>query len=122
MVFSLILPKEAKEIVLPRTLNHGTIFLLINGVIGPDDRPLYQKIKFNWHNVEFAEPVGVTVLSNVIEFLRKSGVRVTFSDYDLKSPGFRYLDDSGFFRHYFKHSIGANASLRPTTLPLELVS
>ncbi len=121
MVFNRILSMGSTEVTLPRSLNAGTIFTLIDSVIDPDENPRYSKIVFNWRNVDFVEPIGVTVLSNLIEYLKKVGVRVSFGDHTMGSQGLHYLDDAGFFRHYIQKSIYSGAAVRSTTLPLQLV-
>lgn len=66
----------------------------------------------------FIKPVGITILSNLTELLRKQGVKVSFRDHNGSSAAIRYLDDSLFFEQYLKKKIFEVSEVRATTLPL----
>lgn len=75
-------------------------------------------IVFDFSSLEFIEPVGVVALSNAVEFLRSTGIKVTFENHKKYSRANKYLDDAGFFRFYLNRDIFINATARPTTVPL----
>jgi anti-anti-sigma regulatory factor len=55
------------------------------------------KIIFDFSKLNFIEPVGVVVLSNLIEYFRKIDVKVYFQGHTNRSQTNIFLDDSGFF-------------------------
>ena len=90
----------------------------IDQVLQPNLEATSQRIIFDFSTLHFIYPTGVTVLSNLIEYLKKQKVRVTFRGFNQGSQCNQYLDDSGFFKHYIKQSAFPFSSLRGTTLPL----
>lgn len=110
--------------MLPYTFNRVSIYAFIDQVIDENYDSRCGKIVFNFSNLNFIYPAAVTVLSNLIEFLRLSKVKISFighSPNQVNSAAISYLDDSGFFKQYLKHSLRDHAVVRSTTLPLELV-
>lgn len=117
-----ILKKEELDVMLPYTLNHLNIYSLVNSVLDENFDARCERINFDFSRLSFVEPDGVTVLSNLIEFLKKSKVKTGFKNHDTPSKdAIGYLDDSGFFKQYLGKSIKTHAMARPTTLPLNLV-
>lgn len=106
---------------LPYRLNRETIYSLVNSVLEGDLTPKANKVIFDFSSLNFVEPAGITVLSNLIEVLKKNKVKTSFSGLSYK-PSIDYLNDSGFFKHYLQKEIYQKPTLRGTTLPLELVS
>lgn len=110
---------------LPYTFNKSTMYSFINAVIDSDMIPKDSEIKFNFNNLNFIEPSGVTILSNLIEWLRQKGVQVifTYPEDTITNPtkGIKYLDDSMFFQHYLDKCLTQHAEVRSTTMPLKLI-
>jgi anti-sigma regulatory factor (Ser/Thr protein kinase) len=79
------------------------------------------RVNFDFSEVSFIEPAGVVVLSNLIEYLKKTGVKVFFKGHKLRTKGTVYLDDSGFFKQYLKAPVFEGSGLRSTTIPLKLI-
>ena len=116
-----ILSKSELTVRLPFVLRRDTIYPLIDSVLDENLNPKVSKVIFDFSGLNFIEPVGVTVLSNLIEVLKKAGVKSAFSGLEANNESIRYLNDSGFFEHYLKKPIQQKPNLRSTTLPLELV-
>lgn len=110
---------------LPYTFNKNTMYSLIDSVIDRDMMPRDTEIKFSFNTLNFIEPSGVTILSNLIEWLRQKGVQVifTYPSDTMKNPsaGIKYLDDSMFFQHYLNKCLTLNPGVRNTTMPLKLI-
>lgn len=117
-----ILDWRSKIISLPYRLNSSTMNVFIDEVVDQNHDVKFKKIDFDFGRIGFIDPVGVAVLSNLIEFLRRGGARVGFVGYDLNKDVIKYLDDSGFFQQYIGKSLNNTAHLRNTTIPLKLVS
>lgn len=109
---------------LPTNLNRITMYQFLNKVINNDKLPMDDKIILDMRSLRFIEPVGVTVLSNVIRWLKKNGVVTVY-----RLPGNRkfpnaveYLDNSFFFKEFIGRTLADNAQPLPTTLPLNLIA
>lgn len=117
-----ILAKDELEVALPHTLDRQTIYPLVANVLDENLDSRCSRINLDFSRLGFVEPDGVTVLSNLIEFLKKSKVKIFFKNHEKTTrPSISYLDDSGFFQHYLGKSLSSGASVRSTTLPLNLV-
>jgi len=114
------------EVALPGKLDRLNMYYLIDQVIGYDLQPKSKNVSLNFHPLEFVEPDGVTVLSNLIEWLQKREVKVDFitpsrNNFKKHCP-IAFLDDSLFFERYLEESQDPFASPRQTTIPLEIVA
>lgn len=105
---------------LPVTFNMTTMRPFIGEVFDAQSESQSKSIVFDFANLRFIEPEGVVVLSNTIEYFRLVRVKVSFKNHNKNTEANRYLDDSGFFKHYLKQYIFASSSRRSTTMPLEL--
>lgn len=115
------------EVFLPARFERTTMYQLIEQVIDTNLQPKGSEIVFNFNSLGFIEPVGVTVLSNLIEWLFKREVKVFFRSpnrnfLNNKNCSISYLDDSLFFKRYVGVPKFQLASPRATTIPLETVS
>ena len=81
-----------------------------------------EPIHIDFGRLKFIEPVGVVILSNLIEYLNRKNIRCEFSGLFLTNEANVYLDDSGFFRKYLGSPLRAHAASRPSCLPLTMVS
>ncbi|MFC0271144.1 ATP-binding protein [Metabacillus herbersteinensis] len=114
------------EVRIPSVFTRETMYLLLEAVIDRDLHPKDNEIKFKFRGLNFIEPAGVTILSNIFEWLRKRGVKVILNyprevSNDKKNP-LKYLDDSMFFMRYMKRTLTDSAEIRETTIPLELIA
>jgi anti-sigma regulatory factor (Ser/Thr protein kinase) len=111
-----------QTIALPRTFNTASMYGLISQVIESSTGiPKWPQVNFDFTALVFIEPVGVVVLSNLIEYLGRKGSKSSFSGLALSKPVI-YLDDSGFFLRYLGKPIREHAAVRIGTLPLTLVA
>lgn len=106
---------------LPSRLNKESIYRLVESVLDEEHNARCKTIYLDFGPLQFIDPAGVTVLSNLIEFLKRVGAKTYFKGHKALSVPVRFLDDSGFFKQYLGYPLVANASVRPTTLPLKLV-
>lgn len=117
-----ILSGEKLVVKLPNKFNGDTMYPFIRTAVNEQGDAACTEITFDFSELDFIEPIAVVVLSNLIEYFLKIGVRTQFSGHSFLSKGVVYLDDSGFFRHYLKKALRPHAELRETTLPLQLVA
>lgn len=109
-------------VTIPSKLNSTTMHHILSKAITPDLLPIDNEIIFDFSYLSFIEPVGVTILGNLAQWLLKRNVSVTFR-YPTNYPqAISYLDDSTFFEIYTGQKINQNASQRGTTIPLQLVT
>lgn len=111
---------------IPSRFNRTTMYDFIDSVITDDMKPKDNEVTFSFNNLTFIEPSGVTILSNLIEWLNQRDVNVILS-YPKNSnreptKGIKYLDDSNFFKHYLGKEITENANVRNTTIPIKLIT
>ncbi|WP_255905633.1 ATP-binding protein [Priestia aryabhattai] len=116
---------EPHVVMVPYQFSRQTMYPLLDNVIDRDLNPKASHIKFDFNQLAFIEPTGITILSNLFEWLMKRGTRVTLS-YPAQATGrnhpITFLDDSGFFKRYLGQKINPLACVRDTTMPLEKVT
>lgn len=113
------------EVQLPSRFNTDTMCSLINKVIDDNYAPVSQEIIFDFRTLNFIRPVGVTILSNLIEWLKIRGVKIRVvypTEFSYKYSPIGFLDDSLFFKQYLGKKISEFSAPRETTIPLKLVS
>jgi anti-sigma regulatory factor (Ser/Thr protein kinase) len=110
---------------LPRNLYLENVIQVVNETISLERLPKDSAIDFDFTNLNFIEPAGLTALSNIIEFLTKNKVRINFnvdrSRAYYPQSVIRYLDDANFFQKYTGSKLNQASSLRKTTLALETI-
>ncbi|MEG7935000.1 sensor histidine kinase [Bacillus mobilis] len=115
------------EIRLPKRFTRNEMYSFLREVITPDKNPVSNEMVFNFNTLTYIEPSGITMLSNIFEWLNRRGV-ATFINIDHSrilggsKCALTYLDDSMFFNRYIDRTITTEPSLRPTTRPLELIT
>ncbi|MCU9578736.1 hypothetical protein OE311_26375, partial [Bacillus cereus] len=114
------------HIKLPSRFTRDTMYSFLERVITPDGTPISNKIIFDCSTLTYIEPVAITILSNTIEWLNNRSVITGIHHPSIivgsKFCPITYLDDSMFFKRYEGETITRFARVRPTTLPLELIS
>lgn len=107
------------KVKIPRQFKTKTMFQLINDVL--KHRPNNMHIEFDFTELKFIYPTGLTILSNLIEFLQLLECKVTFRITKPFSTGIEYLDDANFFKYYLGKNICENTNIRVGTTPLERI-
>ncbi|KXJ37250.1 hypothetical protein AX282_20710 [Bacillus spizizenii] len=120
------------EVRIPRVVKRNSMHLLIDKVIDSDMQPLNNQMNFNFCELEYIEPPGVTVLSNLLQWLHSRNVEIIFtypSDIKdrrtkdrIKRDPLIYLDDSMFFKKYLGNCLTDRAAVRPTTIEIQDVA
>ncbi|MFP7171968.1 ATP-binding protein [Terribacillus halophilus] len=110
------------KVYIPKKFKKTTMHLLIDEVIDSDMMPKSKEIRFDFSRLSFIEPSGVTILSNLLEWLMIRGVNVSLTGPKEMTTALKFLDDSMFFKHYLKTTFSDHAAIRPTTSPLNIVS
>ena len=117
-----ILNGEKIAVLLPKQFNAESMYSFIQRAVDDQGDAQCKEITFDFSKLEFIEPVAVVVLSNLIEYFSKLGVKTRFAGHQTLTKPVIYLDDSGFFKQYLGATLRAHAALRDTTLPLQLVA
>lgn len=120
MIWKILQAKEL-QIPLPANFNWDTMYQLIDKAVDENADSRCTRINFDFERLQWIEPVGIVVLSNLFEYLTRSGVKVSLSNFKRDVVPIRFLDDSGFFAKYLKSSVFPNAKVRSTTIPLQFV-
>ncbi|MCR4365443.1 hypothetical protein NT852_06345 [Bacillus amyloliquefaciens] len=105
------------EVRIPEFFKRNSMHLLIDKVIDSDMRPMNNEMNFNFCELKYIEPPGVTILSNLLQWLHSKGVEVIFtypSDIKdrIKKDALIYLDDSMFFKKYLGECLTERATVR----------
>ena len=108
-------------VTIPYNFGISTMYSFVGSLIGSDKRPASQQILFDFSKLGFVDGGGLTVLTNILEWLQKRNVQYSFANYDGHKQAIRYLDDCGFFRTYLGTALSCNASVRSTTLPVRKI-
>ena len=112
---------------LPSRLDRENVNLLMSLVINDNNRkPKSDKLVFDFENLSFIEPAGVTSLGNLFEWLIKNDCSASIlypENFGInKFCPIKYLDDSGFFERYVGEKLNKCSSVRQTTIPLQNVT
>ncbi len=114
-------PFKAGVVPLPKRFTDHAMHVFIKNAFDAAEKAAFGRIVLDLQPLDFIEPVGVVVLSNLIEYLRHRRATVALRHPQKSTPAIAYLDDSGFFRHYLKKPLNPEAKCRPSTIPLMLV-
>lgn len=114
--------KKNLEVKVPRTFNVTSMYGLVSEIFDENLDARCSSIILDFSRLEFIEPVGVVILSNIIESLKKSKVKYSFKNHEERTVANKYLDDAGFFRTYTGRTIFGDCHQRSTTIPLKLVA
>jgi anti-sigma regulatory factor (Ser/Thr protein kinase) len=111
------------SIVLPEKFGAGSMYFVIEQATRGMSASGAQRVEINFARLKFIEPIGVVILSNLIEYLRRTGVPTVLTGINFQStPAVAYLDDCDFFRRYTGASLRTWAKPRDTCLPLTMVA
>lgn len=113
---------QAHVVKLPRGLNMEELFRFVGEVVDEQTDVRSSHVVFDFSDLTFIEPVGVVVLCNLIEYLRKTGVKVTFRNHRVDRDCMRYLDDCLFFHRYLDKNLFDGSKERAGTVPLQLIA
>lgn len=113
------------EVYLPNNFDRQSMYDLLSEIISEDRVPLSKKVSFNLSELKFITPVGITVLSNLHEWLLKREVAVGYMlpklDEFEKMSALKFLDDSLFFQQHIGSKRRPHATPKETTQPLDSV-
>jgi anti-sigma regulatory factor (Ser/Thr protein kinase) len=117
------------NVTIPSSFTRVKINQFLSQIITEDRKPKDDKIFFDMTKVTFMTPSGVAALFNIGMWLRQSqGVNATFIVAEKGTSSYqnievmKYLEDCGFFRHFFGSEIlYKEPKLRPTTLEARTV-
>lgn len=116
------MPPTQHRIIVPTTLKRETIHELLAQTMRPDGEPVSKNVFLSLETIRFIEPVGVTVLANLIEWFDVKGCKGMIGGFESRSAKvIRYLDEIGFFELYWKERLYADSAPRRTMLPLAQV-
>lgn len=112
-------------ITLPRILDRNYINNLMADVVGVDFKPIHSELKFDFSNLTFIKPSGITTLGNLFEWLVKYETQTTIllpNEFGGQWCPIKYLDDSEFFFRFTGRKLLETSRVRPTTIPLQRVT
>lgn len=120
MIWNVLFPTE-RTVLLPQSFNADTMLHFVSEVLDEQRDAKCSKVIFDFSRLNFVEPVGVVVLSNVIEYFKLLRCKVAFANHTTQTAGTRFLDDSLFFERYLGKKLFGTSSVRSTTVPLNLI-
>jgi anti-sigma regulatory factor (Ser/Thr protein kinase) len=120
MIWNIRFPTKT-TVLLPRAFNMTTMQGFLEQVIDDQRDARCSHVIFDFARLEFVEPVGVVVLSNVIEYFRKLTCKVSFINHTTENKGTKFLDDALFFERYLNKKLFLSSVVRSTTVPLKLI-
>ncbi len=108
------------KVPIPRNFNASSIGQVLRRIA--QKQPHHLIVIFDFHYLtKFIDPVGVTFLCNLIEWLKYNNIIVKFDRIEGGSEPLRYLDNVGFFKMYLGKHIYPNWNIPATYMPLQLV-
>lgn len=115
---------ESLTVYVPYDFNRESMNTFIDQIIDPDFIPKSKHLKIDFSKMNFIEPAGVTILSNIFHWLRAREVRVDIVYPKFADPtgGVKFLDDAMFFKKYLSKTLYPFSSVRKTTLELQDVT
>ncbi|KGA95678.1 hypothetical protein AJ85_04730 [Alkalihalobacillus alcalophilus ATCC 27647 = CGMCC 1.3604] len=120
--------KDGLNVLIPPKINRNTMYYLISEIVDEKLNVKDDPVNFIFHDLDFIEPVGVTILSNLLEWLKCKDIefRLSYSSclnrIGNKDNPIKYLDDSGFFKKYCGSSFDPTSEVRETTIELEHIA
>lgn len=120
MIWNVLFPVE-RTVLLPQSFTAETMLPFLSQVVDEQRDAKCSKVVFDFCRLNFVEPVGVVVLSNVIEYFKLLRCKVAFLNHKTETPGTKFLDDSLFFERYLGKKLFNGAAVRSTTIPLNLI-
>ena len=112
---------DATTVFLPVSFNAESMYPFLGRALAICASDGCLTLYLDFRNFRFIEPVGMVVLSNLIDYVRRRGTAVVFRYHRVPSEGICYLDDSGFFEEYDSGRLFRQSSLRTTTMPLQRI-
>jgi hypothetical protein len=109
-------------VTLPATFDLTTMYSVIDATIDDQLRPRSSHINYDFSRLAWAAPDGMTVLSNLIEWLRKREVRGSFIGCSAEKRAHQYMDDCGFFEEYSTGPLRKRNAMRSTTQQIRKVA
>lgn len=109
-------------ISVPQSFDRYHMYSLLDQIITKDGNPIDAEIILDLSKLNFIEPVGVTILANLIEWLNKIEAICKLGYVKYGNESIKYLDDSLFFQRYLGHKLDDKSCVRPTTIPLQNVT
>lgn len=122
MIWKVLFGREKLFVTLPRSLNADTMFTFVQGAIDEQRDVKSSRVVLDFKALEFIEPVGVVVLSNLVEYLKRCGAKVAFQNHTSRTDATKFLDDSEFFKRYSGGLVFSDSSVRPSTIPLQFIT
>lgn len=109
------------KIKLPKRLSIWTIDKVLEQLVEGDLSPKHERVQYDLTDLEFIDATGITVFSNLIEWLLLKNISQGFSIPNKRSGPVSFLDDSLFFERYVGKKLFDKAKPRETTIPLKLI-
>lgn len=116
-----ILMRNDLDVMLPMQLTRATMYPLIAQALDENTDARSSRMSFDFSKLDWIDPAGIVVLSNLFEYLKKAGVKFQIKGHERKAEAIQYLDDSQFFVRYAGKAVSAKTAIRNTTIPLNLV-
>ena len=111
------------SILLPERFGAGSMYYVIAQATRGMKAQFSERVIIDFSRLKFIEPIGVVILSNLIEYLGRAGISTALAGVNFQStPAVAYLDDSDFFKRYIGRPLREWAKPRDTCLPLTMVS
>lgn len=114
--------RKKRNYILPARCNMETLLPLISGTIEENTSPRMTKLTFSCKAVQDADPIGIVVLSNLIEFLRNQGTDAKIINVGPLCKASEYLRTAGLADKYAdRQEKKGNNGFSGNILPLETV-
>ncbi len=111
------------EVKIPPNFNSTSMYALVTQIFDEHLNVRCSSVRFDFSTLEFIEPVGVVILSNLLESLKKADVKFKIKNHNTRTVANKYLDDAGFFETYTGSVVFKDDHhTRLTTIPLRLVA
>jgi anti-sigma regulatory factor (Ser/Thr protein kinase) len=97
------------------------MYEFLGGILDEQHNPRDSDIIFDFAQLGFVDPDGITVISNIIEWLKKRGVATSLRNHNVDHNAIQYMDDCGFFKTYTGKPLRLFAATRNTTIPFRRI-
>jgi hypothetical protein len=112
----------ALTVPLPSTFDLTTMYGVIEATIDDRLRPRASRINYDFSRLRWVAPDGMTVLSNLLEWLKTRDVHGSFKGCDVRVAAHKYMDDCGFFEEYSEGPLRDRNAMRSTTQQIRKVA
>ena len=107
---------------IPYRFTSTEMYAFLGQVFDLSGKNLDTEYTFDFGQLSFIDPIGITTIANTTKLLHEWGVRVYYRNFQAgTSDGVSYLRSVGFFKHFLSEEANVPVHSKPTSFPLNFI-